>query len=280
MPLVSSSQIKISHLLNHESHTASDEKEIDQLLKFNQRFEKRDAYLYAKQAPSDAELARNTSLNFLRETNMPPRLAIQTVRQFASRPDYMWDKESSEQEDSVNAVFDGAADDLGFTILGAGSMTPDNKEQAQWHARAALNKAIKIVKDPALAVPLARRFMLQKSTRIKDQFVFDGARVDDNSVLPAENYFNLVDRDERHKDKYEAAGFPRNRELGDSSNTIIPYPNSLGYTVRSDSPVDGSPIFIDIDAATKQADLPVITGQNFIMDIFEQEQLKELKQPE
>ena len=277
LPIVTQSQVRLSTLLNQPRHSNDDVKEIERLNKFNRRFEKRDPYLYAKQATSKDELARNSSLTFLIESGMPPLQAVQQVREFSNRPDYTWDYENGEMDDAAEDVFDSAGDDLGFKFWSTSSMTPDNKEQAIWHSRRALEQATKIVKDPELAKVVARRYLLNNSARVGDQFIFDGAAVDKNSVIPTDNYYKLLNNDERWKDKYELAGFPRNRRLDDSMNKITPLPNGAGMTVSSESPVDGSYIFVVIPSPTVKADLPVLKGQNPVLDIYEAEQLENVK---
>ena len=273
MPVVTQSQVRLAGILNQEKHTDSDAIEIERLLTFNDTLEARDPYLFAKQSPSKTEQARTSALSWLiTKAKQHPRQAIQTLRNYAKRPEYKWDFENDELGETADELLDEAEKGLGFTFTDA-----KNRDDVLWQAQNELNTAIKIYKDPEVAKAVASKAMLRNSARVGRQFVFGGAKVDRQSILPTDHYNKLLAGEPRHLDRKEAAGFPRNIDLHDPRITITPYPNGGGMTYSMDSPVDQRYIFLDVDSAKRMADIPIIKKDTFVEEIFEESVLENLK---
>lgn len=273
LPVVTQSHVRLSALLNQEKNTDADAAEIERLMQFHDQLDKRDPVLFAQQAPSKGELSRNTALSWLRSAGQSPRQAIQTLRTYAKRPDYKWNFEDDELGEAADDALDEVEKSVGFTFTDS-----VNRDAVLWEAKSQVDQAIKIYKDPELAKVIAAKQMMRNGARIGNQFVPGGGKVDKKSILPTTHYNKLLPYSKAFMDKKEGRGFPRNIPLDDPRITITPYKNYGGFTYSMDSPVDGSYIYLSVDSAKSQADLPVVTKKTYMDDLYEQSILENLQE--
>ena len=264
LPLLSRTLSQVMQVTMTEQISKAEAEQITDRMEFLNKFQKRDKVLFAKQAASDGELATYSSMNFLmNDLKMSQRKAIIQIRGRNDRADYEW--QEGERETVISEVTRNATDSKGFENAIGWSSDPENQVALEYAAGAALDKAMKITKEPKQAARLAEMFLYKNTSKVGNQLVLGGAELDKNSHNGSYNdYIELVQQDERFKDKQELAGFPRDREITDDANTLIVYPDKQGMTIRSVSPVDGNFIYIDIPAPKRDADIPRIKPDGII----------------
>lgn len=257
-PMLSDSVMKVLTLSNAEELTADQTDELRAEIKFLNHFDRRSPTLLAKQLPTEAYVRYKHMDLLVNRSGLDFRAAVLEIRKGQQRT---IDPEELDFEVIRNRAEDALRDFTvaeGFETFLGWDTDPDNQDALLFAAQDAYEDLLKLTNNADIAEKLTTNMLAHKSIRFGDNLLLNGTELDKASVNGSfSDYSDLADNSRLWKDRWEAAGFPRNRSIKDEANVITMHPNGRGISVRSQD-VDGNSIYMDLLAPTNDKDMKVI----------------------